>query len=85
MELNKEYKQSEYPIEELQPGTIIETIEYSITGKYKFDKDIVVITRRNKEDAAYIDGKLLVGVDVKDGNTYNIEHSISKYKILKLK
>jgi len=86
MDLNKEYLVKDYPLEELEPGTIIRTIEYDSDDiDEKFDKDILVITRRLGSDAAYVvKHSLLIAIDIKDGNTYTEQHSVKSYEILRL-
>lgn len=79
MELNKRYLQSEYPIENLIAGTIIETF---YTEEYN-DEDgtLVLITERGGE----WEGSFIVAISVKDGEYYIFQkHSIIEYEIKRL-
>lgn len=78
MELNKEYKVSEYPLEELKPGTIIKGLTYGVGVE---EIDIIIIT---ESKGVWDNDQFIVGVDT-NGLFYTNTHNLLTYEILRFK
>ncbi len=79
MELNKRYLQSEFPIENLSAGTIIETF---YIDQFKDENgNLVLITEIGGE----WEGSDIIAINIKDGEYFiKDEHSVKEYEIKRL-
>jgi len=81
MELNKRYLQSEFPIENLSAGTIIEAF---YTEQYK-NEDGTLILITEAEGIWSPSEDLICGVSIKDGEYFTSGgHSVIEYEIKRL-
>lgn len=83
---DKTYKSEIFPLENLNPGTIIQIVEPFISIDNKTNNDILVIINSKKYSSSDwpTEKAYLVGASVKTGLAYNCKYNTSiHYKILK--